>query len=93
MLSYLHKVQHGADIYFFANSTGDPVDLHVRLRGRIVPQQWDPHRGTIAPIAYTYVQQDGVEMTRVRLALERARSTFLVDAKLSGTPPNDDRQK
>jgi len=44
-LTYIHKVKDGRDIYFFANSTDNPMDADVVLRGRKSLSVWNPHTG------------------------------------------------
>ena len=80
MLSYLHKVKNGIHMYYFANSSDEPVDTWVRLRGRCPLQQWDPHTGAVAPLPCSYLTDGGQEVTRARLVLEPARSVFLVES-------------
>jgi hypothetical protein len=77
MLSYLHKVKDGFDLYYFANSSDEPVDTWVRLRGAKLVQQWDPHTGAMMPALPAATTQDG-EVTRVRLKLDPVQSIFLV---------------
>ena len=78
-LSYIHKVIGGRHVYFFANSSQTAVDVHVRLRGKLALETWDPHTGEIGP-ADAALLPDGGDVTRVRLRLEPVRSVFLVEA-------------
>jgi hypothetical protein len=77
-LSYLHKVKEGKQIYHFANSSDTALDIHVRLRGKMKPEMWNPHDGTMTQPEYTLVKENGVEFTRVRLMLEPVKSLFVV---------------
>jgi len=79
-LSYLHKVVEGRDVYFFANSSGTAVDGHVRLRGKLRLQQWDPHTGRIDEAELSHVATAGEDVTRVRLVLGPVQSRFLVSS-------------
>ncbi|OHB85327.1 MAG: hypothetical protein A2V98_16360 [Planctomycetes bacterium RBG_16_64_12] len=47
-LSYIHKVVEGRGVFFFANSSDTSVDCHVRIRGKLDLEQWNPHTGEIA---------------------------------------------
>jgi hypothetical protein len=84
MLSYLHKVKDGANIFYFANSSNDKVDTWVRLRGRMTLQAWDPHSGMMAPLECSRVMDQGQDVTRVHLMLDPVRSVFLIEP-LAGT--------
>jgi hypothetical protein len=88
MLSYLHKVKDGREIFFFANSTDQAVDTVVTLRGRHALEAWDPHDGTTAPAECASRLDHGHHVTRVRLRLDPVRSLFLVGAATDGATPN-----
>ncbi len=76
--SYIHKVRDGKDIYFFSNSSDDPVATGVSLRGRLKLQGWDPHSGAIADLPVTYEERDGVVYTKAPLGLSAVRSVFWI---------------
>jgi hypothetical protein len=80
-LSYLHKVVEGREVYFFANSSDTPVDTHVRLRGPLQLEQWDPHTGKMAAVECARLTHHDQPITRVRLSLAPVQSTFLVGGK------------
>ena len=77
-LSYIHKVVNGRDVYFFGNSSEAAVDTHVRLRGKLALEQWDPHTGATRAAECSHATEAGEDVTRVRLALPAVRSVFLV---------------
>lgn len=77
MLSYLHKIKDGGDIYYFANSSNDKVDTWVRLRGKPTVQAWDPHSGAMAPLECAHLTENGQDVTRVHLVLEPVKAVFL----------------
>ena len=79
MLSYLHKVKGGRNIYFIANSTDQRVETEVRLRGKLTLQSWNPHTGDIAPLPTTDLIESGQHFTRARLQLDPVKSVFLVE--------------
>ena len=81
MLSYLHKVKNGADIYYFANSSNDRVDTWVRLRGRRTLQRWDPHSGVMTPAECLQITEKGQDITRFHLVLEPVHSVFLTEPR------------
>lgn len=78
-LSYIHKIQENSDIYFFANSSNTPVHTWVNLRGKISPTIWNPHDGTKAIPEYSWIQEDGQDVTRVKLDLNTVTSLFIMD--------------
>ena len=73
-LTYIHKVNDGRDIYFFANSTDKPVDAKVVLRGKKNLAIWNPHTGERAAPEVT----PGTETTTVRLVLAPVTSLFYI---------------
>ncbi len=77
-LSYIHKVVNGRDVYFFGNSSETAVDTHVRLRGKLALERWDPHTGAFRPAESSQATEGGQDVTRVRLTLPAVRSVFLV---------------
>lgn len=76
-LSYIHKVRDNADHYFFANSSDDSINTWVRLRGKLAPELWDPHTGTIGAADFQNIRQEGQDVTRVHVALGANRSVFV----------------
>jgi hypothetical protein len=77
LLSYLHKVKQGRHFYYFANSSDDPIDIQVRLRGCLNLHAWNPHEGTIRAIEGEHLTEFGRGFTRVRLELGPVRSLFI----------------
>ncbi len=83
-LSYIHKVKDGLSLYFFGNSSDQEIDFHVYLRGRLDPEQWNPHDGTISVSEFEHPRVHGGDVTRVHLKLPPVHSMFLVAAENSG---------
>jgi putative intracellular protease/amidase len=77
-LTYIHKVKHGRDIYFFANSTDRNIDTKVMLRGRKSLTIWNPHTGETQPAESTSSETRGEAITTVRLVLPPVGSLFFV---------------
>jgi hypothetical protein len=77
-LSYLHKVKEAKQIYLFANSSDTSLDIHIRFRGTMKLEVWDPQEGTITQPESTHMKENGVEVTRLRLKLEPVKSLFVV---------------
>lgn len=77
--SYLHKQKDGKDIYFFADSSTDPVATTVEVRGRLRPQLWNPYTGAISKVEGVHViQKAGQEYTAFPLKLNPVSSIFVV---------------
>lgn len=81
MLSYIHKVKHGRNVYFFANSTDKEVETDVILRGKLRLQSWNPDNGCISNVDSTAMIENGSPCTRVRFELAPVRSMFFVEEK------------
>jgi hypothetical protein len=77
-LTYLHKVKDGRDIYFFANSSAQPVDTQVVLRGRKKLAVWDPHTGERRPLETTVGESGGQPTTTAPLVLAPIHAVFFV---------------
>jgi hypothetical protein len=77
-LRYIHRVNGGTHVYFFANPDGAGVEAAVRLRGKIVPEAWDPHTGRFSKPEYRHSVEDGQPVTRIGMSLGPVRSLFIV---------------
>jgi len=80
-LRYIHKIKDDTHIYLFANLGAAPIDTHVRLRGRLQLEAWDPHTGEIATIPCTHEVEARDDVTRIGLTLPARRSVFLLGRK------------
>lgn len=76
--AYLHRDIGGAQVYFFANSSGQPVSADLTLRGDLALAVWDPHTGAIRPLDSMPGRNSGEAVTRARVSLEPIRSLFIV---------------
>jgi len=79
VFGYIHK-QRGADqVYFFGNSSADPIETLVTVRGRLNIELWDPHTGTARiPVASEKITRNGEVFTRARLRVEPLKSVIYV---------------
>ncbi|MES2376916.1 MAG: glycosyl hydrolase [Bacteroidota bacterium] len=78
-LSYLHKIKGGKDIYYIANSTTNPVNTYISLRGKLKIELWDPNTGIrSATKTAEYVKVKGVSYTKIKLELDAVKSIFIV---------------
>jgi hypothetical protein len=81
-LTYIHKVKDGREIYFFANSTDNPIDTKVTLRGNVKLSIWDPMTGKSRPVEATHAStQPSQDVTTVPLKLEPVSGLFYVQDK------------
>jgi len=76
--SYIHKVKDGRSLVFLANSSDGAVDTWVSLRGKLVPEIWNPHDGRMGPSEYEHVAGKVGTVTRVHVKLPPVHSMFLV---------------
>jgi len=81
MLSYIHKKKDNRDIYFFANSSDDNIETFVKIRGKIIPELWNPSTGETTPIKdISYVKINGQDYTRIPMRLMEVTCTFVISA-------------
>ncbi|MBW8014983.1 MAG: hypothetical protein FVQ82_02275 [Planctomycetes bacterium] len=79
MLSYIHKVKSDRNIFYFANSTDEAVEVDVVLRGRLTLQSWNPGDGSITDVKCSDVKQNGMHCTLARLKLGPVQSVFFLE--------------
>ena len=84
-LSYIHKENQDMNLYYFANSSDDSLDLTIQLRGIVKPDIWNPHTGEQHPVDYRHQKTAGKDVTKVSLQLEPIQSLFLV-SQGNGSP-------
>jgi hypothetical protein len=78
-LSYLHKIKNGKNIYYVANSTTNPVNTYISLKGKQKLQLWDPNTGDKSTIKdVEYITQNGAVYSRIKLDLAAVKSVFIV---------------
>jgi hypothetical protein len=77
-LSYLHKRINGKDVWFFANSSDNNVDVPVIIKGKHKLQTWNPQNGQISECESTIISQAGINFTRVQLKLDPVQSVFIL---------------
>lgn len=80
VFGYLHKQKEGKDIYFFGNSSDEPIDTVVTLRGRLErPQLWNPHNGMIVPAGnVSYRKTPAGDLTEIGLKVGPISSVFVI---------------
>lgn len=77
--SYIHKIKDGKDIYFFSNSTDQPIRTEVTLKGSFDLYSANPHNGTITPLENTaQVTVGNQEFTKANLNLNPVSATFWI---------------
>jgi hypothetical protein len=79
MLSYIHKIKSDRNIFYFANSTDETVEVDVVLRGGLTLQSWNPGNGIITDLKSSAVKQSGMHCTRARLKLGPVQSVFFIE--------------
>lgn len=79
MFSYIHKQKDKRDIYYFANSSDDKVETIAEVRGKIIPELWNPDNGeTTLLMNVEYITKNGQDYTRFPVKLNAVSSTFVV---------------
>ncbi len=77
-LTYIHKVKAGRDIYFFANSSDQPVDTKVAFRGDKNLELWNPQTGEKQKVEGVKSELAGTPVTTVPLVLPPLTGAFFV---------------
>ncbi len=80
-VNYLHKQKDGREIYYFINSTDNPVSTTLTLRGEVKsPETWNPHSGKMEKIRSVKYEKapDGSPVTVLPLELKPVESLFIV---------------
>ncbi len=77
-LTCIHKRLNGMDIYFFANSSEDEVNVPLVLDGNMKLRRWDPHTGSITRCSSERINREGNRQTRFKLELGAVKSVFFV---------------
>ncbi|NRF41238.1 glycosyl hydrolase [Pedobacter foliorum] len=81
-LSYLHKVKDQRNIYYFANSSDDVINTKVALRGKIIPEIWDPYTGKkMSATGVAHIKYKGLDYTELSLSLPAVKSVFILEKK------------
>ncbi|WP_075559720.1 glycosyl hydrolase [Parabacteroides timonensis] len=80
-LNYIHKMNGGQAVYYFANLKDCPYHAEVVLRGKITPVLLDPHTGRQTDVVYKHQLSHGTEITSVILSIEKNSSVFIVDGR------------
>lgn len=81
VLRYIHKIICDTDVYLFANISENKIDTHVKLRGLMEPEAWNPHTGKIIKLEHSHEKEAGSDITRLRLTLPPIKSVFIVGRK------------
>jgi hypothetical protein len=69
---------NGKDVWFFANSSDNKVDVPVILKGKLRLQIWNPQNGQISVCETTMESSGGIAFTRIQLKLNPVESAFFV---------------
>jgi len=49
-INALHRTTEFGEVYFFANTTGEPLDVEISLKAKGFPEQWDAETGAFRRI-------------------------------------------
>ena len=79
-LTYIHKVKDGRNLYFFANSSDNPIDTSVALRGGLNLSLWNPMDGQVRAAEVSHSKHaSGQDLTTIRLQLKPVTAAFFVE--------------
>ena len=77
-MNYIHKRMAGCDIYFFTNTTTAAYSGSVLLKGRHIPEEWNPYTGKTHKLIASLVRFRGEIYTMVDMNLEASACSFIV---------------
>jgi len=77
-LTYLHKVNGGKNIFFFANSSNNVIDTKVSFRGDLNLEIWNPHTGERQQTEAVKTNVNGQAITTVSLKLAPVSAVFYI---------------
>lgn len=78
-LNYIHKFRDGQHIYLFTNSSDEPIETDIILRGDLQLEKWDPHTGEIdREVVSEPLVENGQVFTKLKLSLDSVRSLFVL---------------
>ena len=78
-VTYIHKVKDGKNIYFIANSTNEPIETSVILRGKKNLALWNPHTGEREDLNTSVSETAGQSATTVPMSLGAMKSVFYIE--------------
>ncbi|MBQ7322577.1 MAG: hypothetical protein IJW99_10815 [Clostridia bacterium] len=78
MINYIHKRRGNIDIYYFSNTTEKAYTNYAMIRGKHVPEEWNPHTGQIRKLEYEYVTSRNLTYTRFLMDLTPSEARLIV---------------
>lgn len=78
-VTYIHKVKDDKNIYFIVNSTNEPIETSVVLRGKKNLALWNPHTGERGDLNTSVSETAGQSVTTVPLSLGALKSVFYME--------------
>jgi hypothetical protein len=78
MINHIHKRRGNIDIYYFSNTTEKPYNNYAMIRGKHIPEEWNPHTGKIRKLEYEYVTSRGITYTRFLMDLTPSEARLIV---------------
>ena len=78
MINHIHKRRGNIDIYYFSNTTEKPYNNYVMIRGKHVPEEWNPHTAKIRRLDYEYITSRGITYTRFLMDLTPSEARLIV---------------
>jgi hypothetical protein len=78
MLNHIHKKRGNTDIYYFSNTTSNPFNSYLLLRGELNPEEWNPHVGKIRTVEHSIVTFREQLYTKIALNLGPSESILFV---------------
>ncbi len=78
MINHIHKRRGNIDIYYFSNTTEKAYTNYAMIRGRHIPEEWNPHTGKIRKLEYEYVTHCDTTYTRFLMDLTPSEARLIV---------------
>lgn len=78
MINHIHKRRGNIDIYYFSNTTEKAYNNYAMIRGKHIPEEWNPHTGKIRKLEYEYVTSRNMTYTRFLMDLTPSEARLIV---------------
>jgi len=83
-LGCLHRKNELCDVFCITNTTSNPYENEMLLRGVHAPEEWNPYKGKTHKLPCEHVRWQGEVYTLVKISVPAGSGTFLVSPNPAG---------